>query len=106
MHLLEHLIRMWDPDQQHFEVGTHILTKDVEDIYLLTGCSHRGRPVVLTGPRGDELSVDDLIDEYYSVGTQSIGGKIPIKHIVDRPLRTISSTIEKVAGSTSSHLTT
>ena len=39
VHLLEHLIRMWDPEQQHFQVGTHILTLDVEDIYFLTEIS-------------------------------------------------------------------
>ena len=37
--LIDHLIRMWDPEQQHFQLGTHILTLDVEDIYFLTGLS-------------------------------------------------------------------
>ena len=82
VHLLYDMIQMWYLDQQHFVVGTHVLTIDVEDIYFVTGLSHRGRPVVSTGPRGGELSVDDLIDEYCSVGTHSQGGKIPIKHIV------------------------
>ena len=35
--LLEHILRMWNPEQQHFEVGAHILTVEVEDIYFLTG---------------------------------------------------------------------
>ena len=30
--LLGYLIQMWDLDQQHFQVGTHILTIDVEEI--------------------------------------------------------------------------
>ena len=81
--LLEYLIHMWDPDQQHFWVGTHTLTIDVKDIYFLTGLSQRRSPIVLTGPRGGEISMDDLIDEYCAVGTRSQGGKIPIKHIVD-----------------------
>ena len=34
--LLDHLIQMWDPKQQHFQVGIHILTFYVEDIYFLT----------------------------------------------------------------------
>ena len=83
MHLLEHLIHMWDPDQHHFEVGTHILAIDVEEIYFLTRLSCRWIPVVLIGPRRKKLSVDDLIDEYCSVGAHSLGGKIPIKYIVD-----------------------
>ena len=39
---LEHIIHMWDPDQQHFVVGTHTLSIDIDDIYFLTGLSHRG----------------------------------------------------------------
>ena len=37
--LLEHLVRMWDPDQQVFNVGAHTLMIDIEDIYFLTGFS-------------------------------------------------------------------
>ena len=81
--LLDHLIWMWDPDQQHFQVGAHILTIDVEEIYFLNGLSGRGRPISLTGPRGGEMFVDDLIDEHCVIRTWSQGGKIPIKHIVD-----------------------
>ena len=36
-HLLEHILRMWNPEQQYFEVGAHILTIEVEYIYFLTG---------------------------------------------------------------------
>ena len=35
--LLEHILQMWNPEQQYFEVGAHILTVEVEDIYFLTG---------------------------------------------------------------------
>ena len=62
--------------------------------------------MVLTGLSGGEMFVDDLIDEYYVVGTRSQGGKIPIKHIVDRPLRTVAFMIEKVVGNMASHQTT
>ena len=62
--LLDHLIQMWDLDQQHFQVGTHILTIDVEDIYFLNGLSMRGSPLSLTGPRGGDMFIDHLIDEY------------------------------------------
>ena len=30
--LLEYILRMWNPKQQHFEVGPHILTVEVEAI--------------------------------------------------------------------------
>ena len=61
--LLEYLIQMWDPSQQHFQFGTHILTIEVEYIYFLIKLSRKGIPMVLTGPRGGEMFVDDLIDE-------------------------------------------
>ena len=67
--LLEYIIDMWDPEQQHFVVGTHALTIDIEDIYFLTGLSQRGRPVVLSGARGGESSLDDFIDQYCALGT-------------------------------------
>ena len=76
---------------------------NVEDIYFLTGLSRRGILVSFTGPRGGDMSIDDLIDEYCVVRTRSQGGKILIKNIMDRPLRTVAFTIEKVAGSLVSH---
>ena len=97
IHLLDHLIWMWDPDQHHFQVGTHILNIDVEDIYFLTRLSQRGSPISLTGCRRGEMFLDDPINEYCVNGARSQGGKIPIKHIVDRPLSTLAFTIEKVA---------
>ena len=45
--LLEHMIHIWDPNQQHFVVGTHIMMIDVEDIYFLIGLCRRRRPVEL-----------------------------------------------------------
>ena len=86
---------MWDLDKHHFVVRTHTLKIDVEDIYFLTGLSHRGRLIELTGPRGGEQSVDDLIDDHCLIGTHSVGGNIPIKNIIDKPLRTMVLTIEK-----------
>ena len=53
--------------------------------------------------RGGEMTIDDLIDEHCVIGTRSQGGKIPIKHTMYRPLKTIAFTIEKVAGSMDAH---
>ena len=47
--LLEHILWMWNPQKQHFEVGAHILTVEVEDIYFLTGLSRWVAPISLTG---------------------------------------------------------
>ena len=46
--LLEYIKKMWDPDQDHFVVGIHILPIEIEDIYFLTGLAMRGSPVVLS----------------------------------------------------------
>ena len=62
VHLLGHLIRMWDPDLQHFQLGTHILMIDVKEIYFLIELYRRGSPISLIGLRGGNMYVDDLID--------------------------------------------
>ena len=47
---------MWNPEQQYFEVGPHIVTVEVEDIYFLIGMSIRGAPISLTGSRGGDIT--------------------------------------------------
>ena len=54
--LLEHILRMWNLEQQYFEVGTHILTVEVEDIYFLTGLSRWGGPISLISSRGGDIT--------------------------------------------------
>ena len=60
--LLEYIINMWDPDQENFVVGFHILPIEINDIYFFTSLSMRGIPVVLSGEQGGECSLDDIID--------------------------------------------
>ena len=55
---------------------------------------------------GDPLSFQNYIDVYCAPGTQKRGSCIPIVHIRDLPLRVLTSTIVRVAGSSSLHLTT
>ena len=59
-----------------------------------------------TGRGGDPLSVHNYIDIYCEPVTQKRGGYIPIVHIHNFPLQVLMSTILKVAGSSSLHLTT
>ena len=103
--LLEYIINMWDPNEEHFVVRTHALTIDIKDIYFSVGLSWRGRPVVLSSARGGEASFDDLIDKYYSLGTQPQSRKLRIQQIVNLPLRKIVYTIGKVVETRSSRLT-
>ena len=64
VHLLNHLIWMWDSDQQHLQVGTHILNINVEDIYFLMKLSRRGSLLSLYGPKGGDMTIDDITNEY------------------------------------------
>ena len=57
-------------------LGVYILPIEVEDIYFLTGLSMRGSPVVLSGARGGEGSLEDIIDQRFSLGTESQSEKL------------------------------
>ena len=70
---------MWNPEQQHFEVGAHILIVEVEDIYFLTGLSRWGALVSPTGYRGGDITTQDLINRHCVPVTRTSGKKIPIK---------------------------
>ena len=54
--LLEYILQMWNPEQQHFGVGPHVLTIEVEDIYFLKGLSKQGAPISFNGSRGGEVT--------------------------------------------------
>ena len=69
--LLEYIIGMWDPDQEHFVVGIHTLSIEIEYIYFLNRLSRRGSPVFLSGAQRGETSLDELIDQYCALGTES-----------------------------------
>ena len=91
--LLEHILHMWNPKQQYFEVWAHILTVEVEYIYFLTGLSRQGPPISLTGSRGGDITTRELIDRHCVAGTRTSGKKIPIRAVMDGPLRTVLFTM-------------
>ena len=72
--LLEYIINMWDPDQEHFVVGVHIFPIEIEDIYVLINLSMRGSQEVLSGARGGEGSLDDIIDQHCALGIEAQSG--------------------------------
>ena len=57
----------------------------------------------LASPRGGDITAESLISQYYMYGTQMSGKKIPIKDVMDIPLRPVSFTIQRVEGSHASH---
>ena len=88
---------MWNPEHQHFEVGPHILTIEVEDIYFLIGLSRQEANISLTSSRGGDVTTQELIDRHCLHGTKRSGKKIPIKAMMDVPLRTILFTMQRLA---------
>jgi hypothetical protein len=102
--LLEHLVRMWDPDQQVFNVGAHTLKIDIEDIYFLTGLSRRGSYVSLTGSRKGGLKMSEYCREYCVPEAERQKGKVAIWGVTDITLCTILFTIARMAGSVSPHM--
>ena len=90
---------MWNLDQQYFEVGAHILTVEVEDIYFLIGLSRWGSPISLTGSHGGDITTRELIDRHSALGIGTSGKKIPIRAVMDRALWTVLFTMQRVARS-------
>ena len=104
MSALEHILHMWNPKQKCFEVGAHVLTIEVEDIYFLTGLLRQGAPISLTGSYGGDITTQELINRHCIPRTRTSGKKIPIKVVVDGPLRTVLFTMQRVEGSEGVHL--
>jgi hypothetical protein len=102
--LLEHLVRMWDVNEFFFHVGVLALTLEIDDIYFLTGLSHRESRVSLSGDRGGGEPMDYYIVQHCSTGIDKQSGKVPIKNVLELPLRTIVFTITHVAGSAAPHM--
>lgn len=98
------MVGMWEPDSQRFLVGDQILDIDMGGIYFLTRLSHQGESVYFGGRGGSGESVDSYVSDLCVEGTPKQGGKLPIQHVSDIPLKTILFTITRIAGSTSAHL--
>ena len=94
---------MWNPEQQYFEVGGHILTVEIEDIYFLNGLSRRGAPISLTGSHGGDITTRELIDRHYAPGMSTSEKNIPIRVVTDGILQTFLFTMKRVARSQGVH---
>ena len=101
--LLENILRMWNPEQQYFKVGAHILTMEVEDIYFLTSLLRRGAPISLTWSRGKDITTKELIDRHRVPSTGTSRKKIPIRVVTDKDLWIVLFTMQRVAGSQCVH---
>ena len=101
--LLQHVVGMWDLDECYFQVGVHVLTFEVEDIYFITISSRWGENISLSKARGGEEMAYSRINQYCTPGTHKVRRNIPIKKLRDITLRTIIFTIARFLGSKSPH---
>ena len=106
--LLETHISYWDHDLGIFYLQGEILEITVEDIYFITGISHKGMPINLegTGRGGDPMSVQDYIDTYCPPSTHKKGTCVPMSQITSFSLQVMVSTVTRIVDSSSLHLAT
>ena len=103
--LLQYMLDAWDPVNQVFQIRGKTIPLTIEDMYFLTGLSRQGAPVSLSGTARGTTSTRDYIRQYCREGSQpSKDGKINIRDIIDRSLRSILFTIGRVAGSAALHV--
>jgi len=103
--LLHKLIEYWDPVDEAFTLDEDLLHIEVDDIYFLTGLSHRGLEVSLTGlgPRG-LLTVREYTEKYCTAEAKVNSSGVPIKYIWNLGLKAIVYTINMMARSAAGHL--
>ena len=95
---------MWDVNERFFHVGVHTLTLEIDVIYFLIVFPHHGSRVSLLVGRGVGDPMDYYVAQHCSAGMEKHSGKVPIKNILDLPLRTILFTITYVVGSETPHM--
>ena len=57
----------------------------------------------MIGSQGGDVTTQELIDRHCLPGTEMSGKKIPIKAMMDVPLRTILFTMQRLDGSQGAH---
>jgi hypothetical protein len=102
--LLEHLVRMWDINEQEFHFGVHTLTLDIDDIYFLTRLSHCGSQVSVLGSKGRGEPMDYYLAHHCASGIEKHSGKVSIIDVQDLSLGTILYTITCVPRSAAPHM--
>ena len=102
--LLEYMIGLWNAVEQGFQIGTQLLTIELEDVYFLTNLSKRGAPIILSGQRALPVPVDEYLENHCVPGSRLVGCRIAIKDVRDLPLWSILFSITSIVGSTNFHL--
>ena len=108
VYLLKFLIGYWDHELGDFDLQGEILEVALEEICFIAGLYRHGIPVNLegTGRGSDPMSVQYYVHTYCMYESKKKGSCIPIVHITNFPLQVLVSTIVRVSGSSSLHLST
>jgi hypothetical protein len=102
--LLEMLVGYWDPDSERFILDGQPLRIEVEEIYLLTGLSHRGEVMELKSHEARSgMKFEEYIESHCVAGTPMAGSQIPIRAIGNLSLNIIVLMLTRIIGSASLH---
>ena len=97
--LLQHLISLWDINQEIFVIGDQQLDLETSDIYFITELSRRGEIVNLHEPRLIGTSISTFLTKNFPEALKSKSGKIEISIVQDLTFRVLLLTINRVVGS-------
>jgi hypothetical protein len=87
--LLNLLIDYWHPDAESFMLGGKSLMIIVEDIYFITGLSHRGEVPNFQARGGGGQTINDYINEYCDNGTEKRSTRSHLSRTIHMPGSTI-----------------
>ena len=93
----------WEPEEYCFIIDQMWLCIEVEDIYFITGLSHKGDPVELHRKPIGGLTIEDYVQVYCVEDAQKVGTQIPIIDLKDLYKNILLFTIGRVVGSASLH---
>lgn len=93
--MLDLLINYWNLDSDAFILDGQPLRIKVDDIYFLTGLSHRREIASFKDENIGGMIVDEYIALYYVRGTQKVGSQIPMELITILDLRVILAIIQR-----------
>jgi hypothetical protein len=102
--LLQLLVNYWDPETESFNLDGKPLRIEVDDIYFITGLSHRGEVVNLKARgAGGGMTMEEYISTHCVAGTDKVGSQLPIRVIENLSLKIIVLVLTWILGSASLH---
>jgi len=98
------LVNYWNPETKAFNFNGKPLRILVDDIYFITGLSHRGEVVSLKawGAEGG-MTMEDFIATHLVAGTYKVGSQLPIRAIGNLRLKIVVLVLTRISGSASLH---